>query len=169
MNTSEITRMLRADTVTRHVFIGTFAADQMPVINQYPCAFVVNFDPHTKPGSHWIAYFFTADGQGEYFDSYGRHPTGRFLTKLRKHSKDWLSNNTQVQNHASSTCGQYCIMFLYFRARGTSMKEFLSYFSSRDFAYNDNLIVELVSRCFHVSTVVYDESYLITQISTLFK
>jgi hypothetical protein len=151
------------------MFIGTFAADQMPTIQQYPCAFVVNLDPKSKPGSHWMAYYFTADGQGEYFDSYGQQPIGRFLTYLKKNCDGWVSSNTQVQNHASSTCGQYCIMFIYFRARGISMKQFLSYFSSRDFAYNDSLVVELVSKCFHASTDVYDEAYLISQISTLFE
>ena len=35
---------------------------------------VANTDPSSKPGTHWVAFYFPSKGKGEFFDSYGHPP-----------------------------------------------------------------------------------------------
>ena len=40
----------------------------------FSSAYVINSDPSSEPGEHWIAVYFHKRGRGEYFDSYGLAP-----------------------------------------------------------------------------------------------
>ena len=40
----------------------------------FPSAYVINSDPSSEPGEHWIAVYFDKCGRGEYFNSYGLAP-----------------------------------------------------------------------------------------------
>ena len=63
-----------ATPVTRSVFRGVYAADEVP--NNLPCpaAYVVNADKATEPGSHWVAFYHERPDRLEYFDSFGKPP-----------------------------------------------------------------------------------------------
>jgi hypothetical protein len=75
MNTAEITRALEQDPITSKSFLGVFPSDKLPqTLDKHPCGFVVNTDPSSKPGMHWVAFYFPSEGEGEFFDSYGQSP-----------------------------------------------------------------------------------------------
>ena len=51
MNTLQLERALKHNTFTKKIFVGVFAADELPTLNTFPCGFVVNTDPSTEPGT----------------------------------------------------------------------------------------------------------------------
>ena len=58
MNTLQIKWALERNTLTKKIFGGVFAADELPkVMNTFPCGFVANTDPSTEPGT--IGWHFT--------------------------------------------------------------------------------------------------------------
>ena len=53
---------------------------------EYPGSYVVNTDPSTAPGGHWVAMFFNNPRSAEFFDSYGLHPLVYGLTDFFRFS-----------------------------------------------------------------------------------
>ena len=133
--------VLRKDPHTDSLFAGVFASDTLPHnIHQKPSLIIVNTDPISKPGAHWQAIYIGCDGRGEHFCSYGLGP---FVPNIRKfmdrQCKIWTKNTTDLQAFDSSVCGQYCVLYLLYKAHGYSMSEILSRFSS-DCSLNDTFV-----------------------------
>ena len=75
MNTQQIKRALERNPQTEKKFCGVFPADQLlKSLSTFPCGFVANTDPSTKPGTHWVVFYFPTYNTGEFFDSYGQTP-----------------------------------------------------------------------------------------------
>ena len=70
MNTLQIERLLKKDLKSKTIFKKVCALDQLEKPT-FPSAYVINSDPSSKPGEHWVAVYFDKRGRGEYFDSYG--------------------------------------------------------------------------------------------------
>ena len=104
---------------------------------------VINPDPHDKPGTHWVLITLTridAGGQGEYFDSFGREPTGSLLNYMERNCRNWIHNRKQLQSVASKCCGYYCIMYCIYRGqKGVDLNKFVSHFT-RDTGFNDTIV-----------------------------
>ena len=109
MNTSEIDYLLRNDNICKDSFAGVFPSDKISKLRvQLPFACVVNTDPSNEPGRHWCSIFINQHGTGEFFDSYGNHPShyGKaFVDFLNRHCKRWTYNNVGLQGPFSATCG----------------------------------------------------------------
>jgi hypothetical protein len=150
MNTAQIRHALEQDPIARKMFFGVFPSDKLPqTLEKYPCGFVANTDPSGKPGTHWIAFYFPSEGEGEFFDSYGRSPNyyKEFKKFLGKHS--WDYNERKLQSDWSDVCGQYCIFYLSYRARSVSMKKIVQMFSN-DTMLNDQKVFRFVQTHFKI-------------------
>lgn len=147
MNTHEISKALRkiSPFISNHVF----ASNQIPVLMNKPIYLISNLDPITKPGSHWIAIYINENGDGEYFDSFGRRPTGFHLNFMKRNSKKWNYNNKIIQNIFSSICGEYCLVFLYLKYRYVSLKDYLNMFDD-DTTANDFLLKKMFNSFLYV-------------------
>ena len=66
--------------------------DELPRTKFRPPAIIVNSDPSSQPGTHWLAIFLHCDGRGTFFDSYGQYPPSSILMFLRKQTKGRLFN-----------------------------------------------------------------------------
>ena len=58
MNTLQLERALKCNTFTKKIFVGVFAADELPKLNTFPCGFVANTDPvqnRERNGWHFIS------------------------------------------------------------------------------------------------------------------
>ena len=73
MNSLQIECLLKNDSKIKSVFKKVCALDQLEKPT-FPSAYVINSDPSTEPGEHWIAVYFDKHGRGKYFDSYGLPP-----------------------------------------------------------------------------------------------
>jgi len=147
MNTEQIRNVIQRDTLTLKKFGGVFAENNLPKrINVYPYGLIVNSDPDTKPGRHWLAMYFPSQDRGEFFDSFGRRPdfySKTFVTFLNGHCKNWVCNEKTLQSVNTTVCGEYCIFYLMHRSRGISMSKTINFFTS-DKLKNDVLVYEFV-------------------------
>ena len=125
-------------------FLGTYARNGMPTCVVPPFSLVCNTDPNTETGEHWIAVHVDEEGNGEYFDSYGLPPLhDAFENFLNRHCKTWTWNDRQIQQLASTVCGQHCIFYLTHRYLGLSLQEIRSFFTE-DFRDNDRIVESYV-------------------------
>ena len=76
MNSTQLANIMKKDNYTRAVFQRVYPSDKLPAwVSSFPALFVANVDTSDKPGSHWVAFHFTEDQKGEFFDSYGLPPS----------------------------------------------------------------------------------------------
>jgi hypothetical protein len=101
-------------------------------------AFIMNLDPSTERGSHWVAVNVCANHQKhlEYYDSLGNSPSRDFLTQIKKvvgDSKSLLklkTNRIPDQSVTSSNCGYFAVKFLRDRiTNGQSFAQASGYWS----------------------------------------
>ena len=117
-------------------FDGVFAADKLP---DEPRLLVVNTDPASRPGRHWVCISVDKDGRGEYFDSFGRRPTAYLERYMNRHCSSWTFNCRQLQSVMSRFCGHYCINYCVLRSRGVGMFAIVNSLTA-DTGLNDVLI-----------------------------
>lgn len=125
-------------------YLGTIASDEMHLIEakvkpQSRGSFIMNTDPRSKGGKHWVAVFFDARPNGsksiEYYDSFAEPPTEQTLKGL-KHIVDKLKPDTYLklkvnkvkrQSVTTDNCGWFCMEFIINRYRGKSFSEATGY------------------------------------------
>lgn len=117
-------------------FQGVFASNELPKhITRWPAAYIVNTDPRSKPGSHWVAIFAPQRSKIEYFDPYGIPPFVNSIIKfIRRNSKRWYFNDLQFQPSAplSTACGLYCILFVRIRCGRIGFNDFVKLFAKNN-------------------------------------
>ena len=160
MNTNEILHVLQSDKATKSICGGVLSSDKLPGAISVPCAIVVNLDPSTQSGSHWVAIYIDANHSTEYFDPLGmKPPTGPIQNFLDMHSKSLLISYQKVQGSLSTACGPHCIFYLLFRCRGLKYKQIMAIYSLHDRVANDFMAVHLVNKRFRMTAKVFDESF----------
>lgn len=154
MNTTQIRKIMLEDPITQKSFMGVFPSDRIPSrIEKYPACFILNTDPSTHSGSHWLACFISTPNQLHFFDSYGNTPNfyegpiADYATRFRS----VFSNPMILQSQVSGVCGHYCVYFLHFKCRGLSLKKILSGFSMKKLC-NDQRVYNFVTKRFRVRT-----------------
>lgn len=89
-------------------------------------ALVINMDPHTRPGTHWVTIYCSFDKVKRpfrygihYYDSLGRPPPEEIKTFLvtlqksfKKDERPQINYNNQVRQRGGIDCGVYCIAFV---------------------------------------------------------
>ena len=151
MNIIQLTPILRKDKFTRSVFQGVYPSDKLPAsVSQYPALYIANVDKSDKLGSHWVAFYFTKEQEGEFFDSYGAPPSkysGTFTTFLNNNSDQWTFNTVTLQSISSKVCGHYCLHFSLYRSRHISMSTIVHRFS-KNTSKNDSLVKRFIENIF---------------------
>ena len=158
MNTIQLALILKKDKYTRGVFQGVYPSDKLPTsVSSLPALFIANVDTSDKPGSHWVAFYFTKDREGEFFDSYGLPPSnysGTFSLFLNNNSNDWTFNSVTLQSINSKVCGHYCLYYALFRCRNSSMSTIVHRFSQNK-RRNDFLVKGFIETHFPLSLKKY--------------
>ena len=63
-----MTHILEKDKYSRGVFQGVYLSDKLLTsVSSFPALFIANVDASEKPGSHWVAFYFTKESEGEFF------------------------------------------------------------------------------------------------------
>lgn len=141
MDTFEIDACLSSDPFVNAINGGVYAADELPHKISKPSVIVVNTDPSTKAGTHWVALFFDDQGNCEYFNSYGTKPDNRWHESfIKRNCVKWTHNTKCLQALYSDVCGVYCIMYACFKSRNKSLDAFNSLFSECSPDRNDTLV-----------------------------
>ena len=158
MDTIQLNLVLRKDRYMRGIFQGTYPSDKLPkCVSSYPALFIANVDTNEKPGSHWVAFYFTKDKEGEFFDSYGLSPsnyTRTFTRFLNNNSNEWTFNSVTLQSMKSKVCGHYSLYFSLFRCRDVSMSSIVHRFSYNK-RRSDFLVKHFIEKHFPLSLKKY--------------
>ena len=128
---STIEAILETDRVTKKLFLGCFASNELPLKPKFPCCFIANTKPRAFP-----------KGICHFFDSYGLEPSNAFQNYLNETANSWFSNKKRIQGF-SKYCGHYSLLFLLFKTRNKSLI-FFNKFSS-NYSGNDNIIKKLLN------------------------
>ena len=144
MNMLQIECLLKKDLKSKVIFKKVCALDQLEKPT-FPSAYVINSDPSSEPGEHWVAVYFDKCGRGEYFDSYGLPPTlVGFESYMDAYSlSGWIYNRKTLQAYFSSFCGHYCVYFILFRCRSVPLDVIVSDFTS-NLTENDRFISRFI-------------------------
>jgi hypothetical protein len=141
MNTNQIDNMLSSLYSTRNIYLGCFPCDGAPRPRKFPVCMVLNLDPLTQRGSHWIAVYAKQNKCAIYFDSLGLKPNQCLHKYLRANFSKIIMNNNRYQSFNSNLCGVYCIVCLHFLSIGYDYESFLKHLSSTK--NTDNYIKKL--------------------------
>ena len=103
-------------------FIGVFPADQIPKKHELfryslPFCYIVNTDPASEPGEHWVTVYHANGGVVEFFDSYGNNYD--YYSNLQFDVYPTKFNTVSLQSPGAYVCGHYCLYFILKRSRGT--------------------------------------------------
>lgn len=119
-------------------FKGVIARDEINTLlpkveHNKPFAFIINLDPSSKPGSHWVAVYIDPIGSKsiEYFDSFGREIPNDVLKDIKliidimkPTSILKVKSNHVIHQHSDTmNCGYFAMAFLIDRFRGKSFAE----------------------------------------------
>ena len=130
-------------------FAGVFPSDRLPPrpIRDRAQGYIVNVDPHDRPGSHWMALWTPGPDDDEeeetclVMDSFGlplwRYGAPALEDWLEKHWSTLRFNRRSLQAIDSNTCGAYALLFLVHCSLGGTLQTFQQYFSRYDFVKND--------------------------------
>jgi hypothetical protein len=144
MNTLQLECVLNADPVTRHVRV--YAADQLPQqrLTQFPRGLIVNTEPSTMRGRHWVAIWLDSAKHGEFFDSFGKPPEyyhRQFRIFLQKNNACANYNDRVLQHADSDTCGLFALFYIAMKSMGSSLRDIQSYFCS-DTRVNEAIVYQ---------------------------
>ena len=127
---------------------GTRACDRLPSTNHHEGIYIVNTDPHDKPGTHWIAIW--ADGEHcEMMDSFAlslkMYPDSEPLQQwIERHYNRCTMNSQSLQALSINSCGDYALFYLIDKSRGYSMQDFISRFKPHRFVWNDHHVGQML-------------------------
>jgi hypothetical protein len=102
-------------------FLGVFPSDLLPPYSiTQSGSIIINTDPHTEKGSHWVAInIHPKSSSAFYYDSYGLPPLIPSTQKfLRRNCTVRDFNKTQMQGLTSVVCGKYCCICALYMDKG---------------------------------------------------
>lgn len=141
MNTNQLLSVLDNIKKRKSFYVDVISSNELYKIrSKRAVAVIVNTDPSWKPGQHWVALFKPENGSLEVFDSYGR-----LLSEYNKYFTDLyemkpVENCSTLQSVNSSTCGLFCLYFLYHRINGVSFTTIVDKFFCNK-RLNDRLVI----------------------------
>ena len=161
MDNKELTTALQSCSITRSIFRGVFAADELPNLQEntsLPAAYIANCSDATFSGSHWVAFYKDQSDKIDVFDSYGQPLEKYNPTLLESVGKlTIIQQSQQLQQPESTVCGQYCLFFILKRALGLQYKQLIHLFTD-NIATNDKMVCQFINSYFVLKTPVFDES-----------
>jgi len=168
MDSITLDKLLRKDLKTESNFRGVFSRNTLPK-NRSAGFYIVNEEPSSRKGSHWIAFQITPGKKNKniYFDSYGRKP---MFKEIRSYlGKNFQYNRKRLQHMMSTSCGQWCLYFIWRRSEGWNLRNITDPFDSRKPLINDYVMNFLVEKRFKTNQDVINRKFLVGQISRQMK
>ena len=102
-----------------HYNVKVICADELPsFVKRKPAAFVVNTDPCSLKGTHWIVFYFPGNGAPcEFFDFLGHkpefyHPRFKDVLTINACQYQYLIDRLQALNSDSTVSIFYCNDFM---------------------------------------------------------
>jgi hypothetical protein len=160
MDAKQLSTILQREPDTRPFFKGVFSADSVLTFSPcVPCAIIINTDPSSQPGRHWVAIFIDNTNQGQFFDSYGNKPEyyhPEWNLWLSKWTKKWTYSSRVVQPDSSVHCGVHSLFFILHCCQGLSYGDIMELYTEDKMA-NDRM-AEMDIEAHTLEDIVVDDS-----------
>lgn len=126
-------------------FMGCYSIDNLPLrVKQFPTSLIINTDPTTEPGDHWVAVYMTKT-KCFYFDSFGLGIIDKSIIDfLKQFYKKVTINDECIQHYNSDKCGLYCIAFINKVKSKNTYNQFISNFNFVHLLDNDKIVLSLL-------------------------
>jgi hypothetical protein len=121
-------------------FLGCFMRENIPIIKKNKGC-IINLDDMDNQGTHWTALY-NDNGQYLYFDSYGMPPPEE-LKNLKI-----IFSDTHLQEITSSSCGAWCIWFLYKCMKGENYYDMLMGMNNYNPSYHEKKLQEFFNKIY---------------------
>lgn len=141
MDAHELRDIISKDIRLSRQFLGVFAANEIPRQMPVGSLALVNCCQRSRPGKHWIAIY------QESAISARNVPPSAYNLENKLPADVIVYNKRQLQSVFSNVCGQYCLYYCYFKARGYAINYILAIFSN-DVVSNDYNVTYYVVRLF---------------------
>ena len=141
--TYELWQAALQDHFLAPIMSGVYPSDKVPIINIFPSCLIANTDPHDLPGTHWVAMYFVSPYESEFFDSYGYPPETYDMDRYLLQDNTYY-NDKPLQGLTSDTCGDYCLFYLFHRARNVNLNTIQAKFRRHDSQWNDAQVATFV-------------------------
>ena len=119
LNNVQLDYLANTDAILKPCFYTTVACDRLPrqPIKKEPRGYIVNTDPHDRPGRHWLVLWTHSGNVCEVMDSYAL-PLESYETT--EPLQDWLKtqwkyviyNGQSLQSIYGKSCGDYTLFYL---------------------------------------------------------
>lgn len=136
MNTVTLDRIARADAKIKIDFGGVLPKNLLPLSRGRFKSFILNTDPSYRRGQHWQSVHFDNRRHASFFCSYGTAPTGVVKKFILENSDTFSYNSIRVQHRMTTSCGLFCLFFLWHKTRGIPITQL----RTRDPCANERLI-----------------------------
>lgn len=155
MNSAEINELLRRNVFTKKYFEKVYAANQLilrkRIKKNKKIMIIANTHPNSFKNGHWVA-FFISPTTIEVFDSLGAFSlfTNEYFKNFIKKNarKKILYNALRLQSGTTDVCGEWVILYCFFRAQNKTFKNFLKQFNPGDNLKNDKKVLVLFAEHF---------------------
>lgn len=166
MDNYTLAKVLNGNLITKPFFKGVFSIDEIPWEDQENISsksfYIFNLDKSTEPGSHWVCVLLTPHFTNNfYFDSYGTKPPSSLEDFMKK---SYSFCKKQLQHKFSTSCGQWCLYFIYHQCLGWPLKHFYKKFNHKDKLKNDYLVTHIVRKIFQVNPEPLSKVFLSKQL-----
>tara|TARA_B100000586_G_scaffold133446_1_gene96522 strand:+ start:194 stop:643 length:450 start_codon:yes stop_codon:yes gene_type:complete len=130
-------------------FLGAFPYDELPQKPDGDFSVIVNTEPSTEPGDHWLPIIFKK-GTFYFLDSFGRSPRSLLFTpEFKTTVKEYMlghrrrCNSKLIQYIFSNTCAYYSIYFIR-EMQSKSMAKTMEIFTD-NLKNNDLMVTDIVN------------------------
>ena len=126
-------------------FQGIFTNNSLHVKNEG--YYIVNTISDAKIMGHWVMFYFDANGEVLFIDSFAKHPSmyGGNIFKFYTDLNVKIVVKSQLQSNDSLVCGLYCLHFLFYLKEKYSMRRILSHFSD-NYRKNDRIVERILAK-----------------------
>jgi len=113
-------------------FLGVFPSDLLPQSDTQSGTVIINGDPHTEKGSHWLTVHVRPKSASAYnFVSYGIvQLVPDIQVFIRRDSTVSNYNRRQPQCLTNNVCGKYCCLFALYTYLGYTAQQFVGLFDN---------------------------------------
>lgn len=146
MNSNEILKALTCLFKNFNINYHVTAANELMNLSfdlLHPTLVICNVDPSWLPGSHWVSVFIDRKKDiCEFFDSYGNSYVlyGKYFSFLSYFNPVINSNTLQAPN--SNICGQYCLVYAYYKKNNLTLNEMLKTIKFTGDRFKNDLVVK---------------------------
>lgn len=151
MNSAELYQIL--ENMNLKGYFNVLAFDQFLHLNledvDLPSCLIVNTRKMNHRGIHWFSLYITEDYIA-YMNSLFCSPKicKPLFNKLTKLGKTINYLDSRIQSTKTSSCGQFCLVFLKFMIDENNFDKFASLFKYDEFMFNENVVTNMYKSYF---------------------